>query len=118
MSDKNSLYNTVFSLIEEELHQRLNPSGYTDNRYDGTKTSICGSSNLDISSLENERVVMMSRGTTMSGGARNDKKFVPGKFEAVKHSYRIPLNVALQGTVERQRLFLEEQQKKNTSMSK
>ena len=106
MSDKKSLYDTVFSLIEEELHQRRNPSGYSDNKYDGTKSSICGSSNLDISCLENERAIMIQRG----GNMQSNKKYVPGKFDAIRHSYNIPLNVALQGTIERQRLFLEEHQ--------
>lgn len=125
MSDKNSLYNTVFSLIEEELYQRLNSSGYSDNKYDGSKSSICGSSNLDISSLENERIARMQSNMqntmpgrdpilNMMGGGnlQSNKKYVPGKFDAVKHSYKLPLNVALQGTLERQRLFLEEQQNK------
>lgn len=106
MSDKSSLYNTVFSLIEEELYQRLKPEGYTDAKYDGTKTSICGSSNLDLSALENERVVMLG-----GGKAQDNKTYIPGKFEAVKHSFKLPLNVAVQSTLERQRLFLEEHSK-------
>ena len=121
MTDKKSLYNTVFSLLEEELYQRLNPSGYSDNKYDGTKSSICGSSNLDISSLENERSVTMQRimhetpgGMVGGGNLQTNNKYVPGKFDAIKYSYNLPLYLALQGTFERQNLFLEEQQNKKS----
>src|SRR6202167_5748091 len=46
-SELNAMYNTIFSLIEEELYQRLHPTSYQDKNYDGTSSSICGSSNFD-----------------------------------------------------------------------
>src|SRR5580692_7041096 len=102
MSEKQALYNTVFALIEEELYHRKNPSGYHDKVYDGSLSSICGSSNLEISSLDN----------MMGGGQKsNSKKYMPGKFDMIKNSYQLPLNLALKGTLERQRLFSEEQRK-------
>jgi hypothetical protein len=48
----------------------------------------------------------------MVGGSINKSKYLPGKLDAIKYSYNIPLNVAFRGTLERQRLFLEEQIKK------
>lgn len=109
MSDKRSLYNTVFSLIEEELYHRKNPSGYKDNVYDGSSVSICGSSNLDISSLDN-MTASPSSNVLLTGGGHsvNDKKYMPGKFDVIKNSYHLPLNLALKGTVERQLLFAQE----------
>jgi hypothetical protein len=92
MTDKQSLYNTVFSLIEEELYQRLDPSNYNDNIYNGTRTSICGTSNLDIASMQSEQ----------KGGSN----FIPGKFDVIRNSYHVPLITALKATVERQKLFL------------
>jgi hypothetical protein len=103
-NNKSSLYNTVFSLVEEELHHRLNPSGYSDKKFDGTNVSICGSSNLDMSTLGNEGELMAGGGLS----AKNKDKYIPGKFDAIRNSYNIPLSVALKGTIERQKLFLQE----------
>lgn len=105
MTDKQSMYNTVFSLIEEEVHQRMNPSGYNNNKYDGTNHSICGSSNVDIASLEKIQ--------EMAGGGKESDNYIPGKFDAVRHSYRMPLEVAIMGSVKRQRLFAKERSKQN-----
>jgi hypothetical protein len=103
MSDKQKVYDTIFSLVEEELYQRFNASSYKDSTFDGTNQSICGSSNLDIhidSSL-------------MKGGSKNKSKFksnkyIPGKFDVLRYSHNVPLNVAIKGTLERQKLFLQE----------
>ncbi|VBB18029.1 hypothetical protein YASMINEVIRUS_492 [Yasminevirus sp. GU-2018] len=109
-----TLYNTVFSLIEEELYQRLNPDSYRDAPYDGTTESICGSSNIDFDSLERERLMRSQMLSGQAGGSKQgslqktQSNFVPGKFEAVKHSYQVPLDVAIKGSIERQRLFLKE----------
>lgn len=103
MTDKQSMYNTVFSLIEEELHQRMNPRGYNNNRYDGTNVSISGSSNVDIASLERIQDIV--------GGGKVHDQYVPGKFDTVRHSYRLPIEVAILGSVQRQRLFMKEQGK-------
>lgn len=101
--DKQQIYDTIFSLIEEELHQRLNSTSYKDSAYDGSKYSICGSSNLDIP--KNESIT-----STLTGGASLvfKRNFIPGKFEVVKYSHNLPLSVALKGSVERQKLFLKE----------
>ena len=95
--NKQTLHNTVFALIEEELYNRLHPSTYRDQKYDGTNFSICGSSNLDILSLEQEE--------NLQKGGGNLSTYVPGKFEAIKYSYKIPLNIAIQTSFERQKLF-------------
>lgn len=121
MTDKQSLYNTVFSLIEEELHNRKNPIGYKDNVYDERNIATCGSSNLDIelffrssdnlskhcsnrhSTRCNENCVCGMKGGLMSKA--NSSKYIPGKFNVIRYSYNVPLSVAIQGTVERQKLF-------------
>jgi len=125
MTDKQSLYNTVFSLIEEELHYRKNPIGYKDYVYDGTNISICGSSNLDMQSFSGPTDNSSKRCTKhcvhhyggncncpsnceMKGGLLSkpdSSKFIPGKFDVIKHSYNVPLSIAIKGTVERQKLF-------------
>jgi hypothetical protein len=100
MDDKQNMYNTVFSLIEEELHQRMNPSGYNNNRYDGTNLSICGSSNIDISTLNEHN-------NNMFGGSKIIN-YIPGKFETVRHSYHVPLNIAIKGSISRQKQYIVE----------
>ena len=87
-------------LVEEEVYQRLNPSEYKDQRYDGTNMSICCSSNLDIGILDNK----------MNGGSK-ESKYIPGKFEAVKYSYHLPLDVAIKSSFERQQLFIKSMNK-------
>lgn len=106
---KQNMSNTILSLIEEELHQRICSGKYHDNNYDGTNMSICGSSNLDIATLENKN--MSDCNKNMSGGDRlkNGKyNLLPGKFDIVRNSYHVPLHTAIIGTLERQKLFLSE----------
>jgi hypothetical protein len=100
ISELNTMYNNVFSLIEEELFQRLNPSTYRDDKgFDGSLESICGSSNLDIDFRINEH-----QKDHQKGGSN-----IPGKFDVIRSSYSVPLDVAIRGTIERQRLYLKEQ---------
>lgn len=113
MENKKMLYNTVFSLIEEELHQRISPANYNNNKYDGTNESICGSSNLDIL-LD----VTVENNSGLKGGSQSKNKtngYVPGKFDVIRNSYHITLDDAIRGTNERQKLFLEEMNAKNRS---
>jgi len=113
MSNKQEIYDRIFSLIEEELYQRLSASNYRDSAYDGSKHSICGSSNLDISNDE------LSNSSTSNsfliGGSKRSRvfkrKFLPGKFDVVKYSHILPLNIAIKGSIERQKLFLKESAK-------
>ena len=112
--NKKTLYNTVFSLIEEELHQRINPTNYNNNKYDGTNASICGSSNLDISldaSVKNYGNHGLKGGSDVSKNRMSG--YVPGKFDVIRNSYHITLDDALKGTIERQKLFLEEMKSSN-----
>lgn len=89
------LYNTVLSLLEEEIYQRTHPETYKDEKYDGTNMSICGSSNIDIN-------------IDMKGGNNN---FVqPGKMDIIRGSYKLNLNTAIKGAIERQKLFVNEKQ--------
>ena len=77
--DKQRLYNEILRLTEEELFMRKNPDYYHD------------------------------RNTTVqSGGGHKTMGFVPGKLEAIKYSYSMPLDVALKGSLARQKLFAKE----------
>ncbi len=108
MTDKQSLYNTVFSLVEEELHQRRNPDTYNDNRYDGTNLSITGP-DRDHSIAERESLHILTGG---GENAQYMNSYVPGKFDAVRHSLHIPLSVAIKGTIARQYQYILEQNNK------
>ena len=141
--NKNEIYDIVFALIEEELHQRRNASGYTDIvlPFDGSNYAVGQTSNCDINMLEKEKrfrkmvdspmivdpmivdpmivdpmIVGSMMSGSMMGGAKlkqlADKNYIPGKFDAIKYSYHLPLDIALRGTIARQQLFLEEQNKK------
>lgn len=105
MTEKNRIYSTILALVEEELHHRLTPGAYVDNRYDGTNFSICGSSNLDIDIKEPEP------DTVMKGGSSLNMNYIPGKFDVVRYSHNVPLAAALKGSRDRQRLFMQENQK-------
>jgi len=109
MSDKQRIYDTIFSLVEEELYQRLNSVNYRDSIYDGSKYSICGSSNLDlpINDIDDEEIILTGGGNK-SINKKRSIKFIPGKFEVVKYSHNIPMNLAIKGSIERQKLFLKE----------
>lgn len=117
-TDKSLAYNTIFSLVEEELYQRLNPSGYKDSIYDGTKYSICGSSNLDMSDFDKFDkfdkfdALDATKGNhiNIAGGGNKNRtdKLIPGKFDVIRYSHNLPLNVAIKGTLERQKLFIRE----------
>lgn len=109
MTDKQSLYNTVFSLVEEELHHRKNPETYNDNRYDGTNISITGP-NRDHSIAERESLHVLTGGDTNASYMNN---YIPGKIDAVRHSFHIPLDIAIKGTIARQNQYILEQNKNN-----
>ena len=73
------LYSDIFHLVEEEIYQRRSGGNYvTDDR----------------------------RETMRGGGAIYG--FVPGKFDAMRNSMAVPLDVAVRGTIARQRLFIQE----------
>lgn len=97
MSTKQNLYNTVFSLLEEELYQRTHPETYNDKIFDNM-------SNNSMSEFDDNKC--------LSGGSNNNSfgkidKYVPGKFDALRNSYNIPLNIAIKGTIERQKMFMQ-----------
>lgn len=74
-----TLYNEILTLVEEEIYQRK-----------------CGKK-----STEPE--------IELKGGTSNvNPLFCPGKFDAVRHSLNVPLNVALRGTAARLKLFTSE----------
>lgn len=77
------LYDEILGLVEEEIFQRKNGQSYRDSR--STREQVGG-----------------YHGNFQTGGA------VPGKFDAIRHSLDIPLNVAIRGTVSRQQLFAQE----------
>lgn len=103
-----TMYNDVFSLIEEELYQRLHPESYHDKFYDGTRESICGSSNLDINFDFGMNKQQQNSRQNIQHGGQYKRTFIPGKFDVIRSSYQIPFDVAIKGTIERQRLFLQE----------
>ena len=87
MSDaKLQLYNDILGLVEEELHQRR-----TGGSYDGKMSNQTGGG-PDSADLVR----------------RVQYPFVPGKFDAIRHSMNLPLDVAVRGAVERQKLFAQE----------
>lgn len=77
MSNTSDMYDTVFSLIEEELYQRLNPESYAD--------------------LNND--------PQFGGQSMQSNYETIGKFDIIRYSHNIPLNVAIKGTLARQKLF-------------
>lgn len=79
---KFNLYNDVLSLVEEEIYQRKSGSSYED--MTSTKQTGGYSGGFKI------------------GGA------IPGKFDVVRNSLEIPLNIAVRGTIARQQLFAKE----------
>jgi hypothetical protein len=93
------MYDTVFSLIEEELYQRLHPETYKDVSYDGTQKTICPLDNRYINFDE-------SKDGQKGGGKQN--AYIPGKIDAIRASYQIPLQTAIEGTLERQKLYAKE----------
>lgn len=102
-------YNTVFALLSEEVRQRQYPGNYTDKPFDGTDYSITGTSNIEMSDMVND---IRSLIDNKMGGGHSQSKYMPGKIDALRYSYNIPLNVALKGTFERQRIFAQEHPKK------
>jgi hypothetical protein len=113
MSDKQRIYDTIFSLVEEELYQRLSPTGFKDSTYDGTKSSICGSSNLDFSDNLDDSILIGGYGYEYGKKSNsNSNRLIPGKFDVVRYSNILPLNVAIKGSIERQKLFIKEHKQK------
>lgn len=104
MTDKNQLYNKVLSLIEEELYLRMHPVEYNNNHYDGTNRSICGNDNLDVSLTPKDD----DNNYMAGGGFKTKNKVMPGKIDVVRNSFNLPLDIAIKGTLERQRLFKAE----------
>jgi len=80
---KLQLYDDVLRMVEEEIYQRRNGQSYQD--YKSTDVQIGG-----------------HRGNFQTGGT------IPGKFDVVKYSFDVPLDVAIRGTIARQQLFSSE----------
>jgi hypothetical protein len=79
-----TLYDDLLRLVEEEIYQRRNGKSFKD----------LPSSNAQTGG---------GRGNFQTGGA------IPGKFDIIRYSMEVPLDVALRGTLARQRLFTREQ---------
>ena len=94
------MYDTAFSLIEEELYQRLHPETYKDSTYDGSDKSICMIDNRYINFND-------TPDRDQKGGGRNTA-YLPGKINIIRSSYQIPLKTAIEGSIERQKLFAQE----------
>lgn len=92
MSDKQKLYNCVFSLLEEELYQRMNPKIYNDKPFDKTNNKMIG-------------------GNSNGNSSDNVSNLFPGKLDIIRNSYHLPIDIAIKGSVDRQKLFLKEQSK-------
>jgi hypothetical protein len=82
-NDKLEIYDEILRLVEEEIHQRRNGQSYQD--ISSTKGQTGGNS-----------------GNFQTGG------LIPGKFDIVRHSLEVPLDVAIRGTVARQQLYARE----------
>lgn len=85
----NSKINTALLLIEEELYQRLNPS-------------VNAASNNQQKNNINETNVMFG-GTQINNIQKTE--YIPGKFEAIRYSFQLPINTALRGSAERLALY-------------
>lgn len=127
MSSLTTLYNTVFALIEEELFQRLHPESYQDKPlHHQSRVSKCDLSNPDINLFRldltpaelddiqnggNNNVAkesMFNEQTNITNTTNSVGRLIPGKFDIIRNSYNVPLNVAIKGTIQRQQLFLKE----------
>ena len=93
------MYDTVFSLIEEELYQRLHPETYEDAPYNKTQKTICP--------LDN-RYINFDEPTYGQKGGGKQNAYIPGKIDAIRASYQIPLQTAIEGTLGRQKLYAKE----------
>jgi hypothetical protein len=106
MSEKRNKYNTILSLIEEELYLRNNPENYNDNQYDATNKSLREFHDLDISL--NDSVNKFGGGYTCRQTQTSSINTIPGKLDVIRNSFHVPLDVAIKGTHQRQLLFAEE----------
>lgn len=78
-----TLYDDLLRLVEEEIYQRRNGKSFED----------LSSSNAQTGG---------GRGNFQTGGT------IPGKFDIIRHSMEVPLDVAIRGTIARQQLFARE----------
>ena len=95
MDKKKNVYNMIYSLLEEEIYQRKNPSQYNNNRVVVNK----GENMLHV----NNQI--------MHGGFNSEKSnnnIIPGKADVIRESYRLPLNMAIEGSRKRQELYMKE----------
>lgn len=88
-NDQLELYNDILQLVEEEIHQRRNGESYSGNsgKDEQTKTN---------------------RTEQTGGGVDKIYPFVPGKFDAIRNSMNVPLDIAIRGSLARQKLFARE----------
>jgi hypothetical protein len=84
---KGQLHNDILKLVEEELYQRRNGKFYSANN------------------INSDRVVPV---TMQKGGGAGIDMFIPGKFDVIRHSMELPLDVAIRGSIARQKLYIKE----------
>ena len=88
IEQKQKIYNQVLLMVEEELYRKLNPNP--------TKHTVPKISK------------------NMSGGNNpiTNAKYMPGKIDIIRNGFQIDIGTALKGTLERQKLFIEEKKTK------
>jgi len=85
-----TLYDDILRLVEEEIYQRQNGKTFQDITSSNAQTGGgCGN--------------------FQTGGT------IPGKFDIIKHSMSVPIDVAIRGTIARQQLFIQERAISNTN---
>ena len=100
------MYNTVFSLLEEEVYQRMHPETYKDSKFDGSFESISGMHNVNL--LEADEGVQEGAHDGVQKGGGKNTAYIPGKIDAIRTSYAIPLMTAIEGTIGRHQLYAKE----------
>lgn len=109
MSDKQNLYNIVFSLLEEEVFQRTTPGSFTDTKYNDFSSSVSKhTAHRVIGGGKNNEYMAM-----IPNHSKSFHSHIPGKFDIVRNQYCVPIDVAIKGSLERQKLFLLEKNYNN-----
>jgi len=99
INQKQKLYNQVLSLVEDEVSSRLNNNPGQIIPINKTTTNIVGGNNGNNSNNVIKTNFVSS--------------YVPGKLDIIRNAYKLDLSTALRGTLERQKLFINEKQNNN-----
>jgi len=90
-----SMYNEILSLLEEELYSRHVGNDIVKNN---------DKNRINPKLINQNKNTINQNMINQTGG----NKYIPGKFDIIKHSFNVPLDIALKGTIERQQLFMKE----------